>query len=248
VKVWLVTGASRGLGRAVADAALAAGDRVAAVARSVEPLAELPAAKEGRLLPIRADVTDHAAVVAAVRQAVATFGGLDVVVNNAGILLAGMVEEVTEAQVRATMDVNFFGALWVVQAALPHLRERGGGHILQVTAKGAGNGRAGYGLYGAGKAALRAASLALAEEVAGFGIRVTMVEPGPTATSIGSAMTTAAQLPSYAQTRQQLAASRKPMGRTAKAADSAARIVEIAGMAEPPEVLVLEAGETVSTS
>jgi NAD(P)-dependent dehydrogenase (short-subunit alcohol dehydrogenase family) len=240
-KVWFVTGASRGLGRAVTEAALADGDRVVGVARSVEPLSGLAAASEGRLLPVAADVTDRAAVVAAVERAVAEVGRIDVVLNNAGVLLAGMVEETTEAQARAHLDVNFFGALWVVQAVLPQLREQGCGHILQVTVKSAGNGRAGFGLYGAGKAALRAMSLALAAEVADFGIRVSMIEPGPLATGIGYGMTSAAHLPAYAPTRRRLAGGGGAAPRVASAAASAARIVELVDQTEPPATVVLEA-------
>lgn len=238
-RVWLVTGASRGLGRAVTEAALAAGDRVVGMARSVAPLGALVAAHEGRLLALPVDVADRAAVVAAVDRAVAEFGRLDVVFNNAGVLLAGMVEETTEAQARAHLDVNFFGALWVVQAVLPYLREQGTGRILQVTVKDAGKGSGGYGLYGAGKAALRAVSEALAAEVAGFGVRVTMLEPGPHTTGFGQGMTSAAHLRAYASVRRRLAGGWTGV-RMASAATSAARVVEIVDMAEPPAVVALE--------
>lgn len=133
-RVWFVTGASRGLGRAFTEAALAAGDRVVGVARDVSPLDDLDAQHPDRLLTLPLDVTNREKVFDVVAQAVEHFGRLDIVVNNAGALFAGMVEEFTEAEARAQMELNFFGALWVSQAVLPHLRAQGGGHVLQVSA------------------------------------------------------------------------------------------------------------------
>src|ERR1044072_276878 len=128
-KGWFVTGASRGRGRAFAEAALSAGARDVAAARDVEPLAELAEGYPEDLLRIPLDVCARAAVFEAVDKAAAAFGRLDVVVNNAGGLLYGMVEESTEEQIRAHLDVNFFGAVWVAQAVIPHLRARGGGGV-----------------------------------------------------------------------------------------------------------------------
>jgi NAD(P)-dependent dehydrogenase (short-subunit alcohol dehydrogenase family) len=168
-RVWFITGASRGLGRAFTEAALAAGDRVVGPARDVSPLDSLAAQHPGRLLALRLDVTDRAAVVEAVAQAVRHFGRLDIVVNNAGALLAGMVEEFTEAQARAQLDLNFFGALWVSQAVLAHMRAQGGGHIVQISSVGALGGFPSTGLYSASKWALEGMSEALAAEAARFG-------------------------------------------------------------------------------
>src|SRR5699024_1167908 len=131
-RVWFITGASRGLGRAFAEAALGAGDRVAAAARDLDPLDDLAAAHPDDLVRLELDVTDRAAVQAVVDRAAAAFGRLDIVVNNAGTMLLGMVEEATEEQIHAQFDVNFFGAVWVTQAVVPHLRAQGHGHILQV--------------------------------------------------------------------------------------------------------------------
>ncbi|MFF3436948.1 SDR family NAD(P)-dependent oxidoreductase [Streptosporangium sp. NPDC002721] len=177
-RVWLITGASRGLGRAFAEAALAGGDRVVAAARDVGPLEELAEKHPGHLVPLPLDVADRQGVFDGVRRAAAAFGRLDVVVNNAGGMLYGMVEEATEEQIRAHMDVNFFGAVWVAQAVLPHLRAQGGGRLLQVTSMGSGGGMATVGFYGAGKAALDSVSEALAMEVEGFGVKVTIVQMG----------------------------------------------------------------------
>jgi len=178
-RVWLITGASRGLGRAFAEAALAAGDRVAAIARTGAQLDQLADAHgRDRVLPLPADVTDRGAVFAAVEQAVARFGRLDVVVNNAGAMWLGAVEEFSEQEARAALEVNFFGALWVTQAVAPRLRAQGGGRLLQVSSVGGVVSGPTAGLYSAAKFALEGMSEALAQELAPFGVRVTIVEPG----------------------------------------------------------------------
>lgn len=177
-RVWFVTGASRGLGRAFTEAALAAGDRVVGMARSVAPLEPLAAEHGDRLLTLPLDVTDRAAVRAAVDEAVRRMGRLDVVVNNAGYLAMGMVEEFGETEARAQMETNFFGPLWVAQAVLPHLRAQGSGHILQISSIGALGGFPLTGMYSASKFALEGMSEALAAEAEGFGVKVTIVEPG----------------------------------------------------------------------
>ncbi|WP_433387417.1 SDR family NAD(P)-dependent oxidoreductase [Micromonospora sp. KLBMP9576] len=177
-RVWFITGASRGLGRAFAEAALAAGDRVVATARDLAAIEELSAGHDGRLLALPLDVTDRTAVGATVAAAVAHFGRLDVVVNNAGMLSMGMIEEFTEAEARAQMEVNFFGVLWVSQAVLPHLRAQGSGHIVQVSSIAALGGFPSTGMYSASKFALEGMSEALAMEAAQFGVQVSIVQPG----------------------------------------------------------------------
>jgi NAD(P)-dependent dehydrogenase (short-subunit alcohol dehydrogenase family) len=177
-QVWFVTGASRGLGRAFTEAALAAGHRVVGAARDVSPLEDLATEYPDHLLTSRLDVTDRTAVFDVVAQAVEHFGRLDVVVNNAGALFTGMVEEFSEAEARAQMEVNFFGALWVSQAVMPHLRAGGGGHVLQISSIGALGGFSSTGLYSASKFALEGMSEALAAEAAQFGVKVTIVQPG----------------------------------------------------------------------
>ncbi|WP_278265694.1 SDR family NAD(P)-dependent oxidoreductase [Nocardia sp. AG03] len=205
-RTWFITGASRGLGRAFAEAALAAGDRVAAAARTGSALDELAAAHPGRVLPLVLDVTDRAAVVTAVDAAVTHFGTLDIVVNNAGTLSMGMIEEFTEAEAREQMEVNFFGVLWVSQAVLPHLRRQGSGHIVQVSSIG---GLAGFplsGLYAASKFALEGMSEALAREAADFGVRVSILQPGGYWTELYSAMRNTTPIADYAPLRAQLEA------------------------------------------
>lgn len=205
-RVWFITGASRGLGRAFTEAALAAGDRVVAAARDVDPLAKLAQEHPGRLVRLAMDVSDRAAVREGVDRAAAAFGRLDIVVNNAGGLLYGMVEEATEEQIRAHLDVNLFGAIWVAQAVVPHLRAQGSGHILQVTSMGSSGGFASVGLYGAGKSALDSVSQALAMEVEPFGIKVTIVQMGGYNTGLFTAGTTTTEpLPEYEPLRKKLA-------------------------------------------
>ncbi|MFD7027373.1 SDR family NAD(P)-dependent oxidoreductase [Streptomyces sp. NPDC059917] len=203
-RTWFVTGASRGLGRAFAEAALAIGDRVAAVARTTAALDELAAAHPGRVLPLTADVTDRAAAFAAVEAAADHFGRLDIVVNNAGTLSAGMVEEFTEAEARAQMEVNFFGALWVSQAAMGVMRAQGGGHIVQISSIGGISGFTTTGLYSASKFALEGMSEALAMEGAPFGVKVSIVQPGGYWTDLYAAMRTTTPIAAYAPLRAEL--------------------------------------------
>ncbi|TQM15286.1 SDR family NAD(P)-dependent oxidoreductase [Pseudonocardia kunmingensis] len=178
-KVWFLTGASRGFGRLWTEAALRRGDVVAASARDPHSLDDLAAAHGDALLPLRLDVTDRNAVFEAVRRTADTFGRLDVVVNNAGYGHFGAVEELTENEIRAQLETNFLGALWVLQAALPIMREQRGGHLVNVTSEGGVRAYPGIGAYHASKWALEGLSESLAKEVRDLGIRVTNVEPGP---------------------------------------------------------------------
>jgi NAD(P)-dependent dehydrogenase (short-subunit alcohol dehydrogenase family) len=203
-RVWFVTGASRGLGRAFTEAALAAGDRVACAARDVSPLDDLAARHPERLLALGLDVTDRAAVFSVVDQVVEHFGRLDIVVNNAGALFTGMVEEFTEAEARAQLDLNFFGALWVSQAVLPRLRAQGSGHLVQISSVGALGGFPSTGLYSASKFALEGMSEALAAEAAGFGVKVTIVQPGGYWTDLYTSSTATRPNPDYDQLRAEL--------------------------------------------
>ena len=177
-KVWFITGASRGFGREWTIAALDRGDQVAATARDTSSLDDLVAKYGDALLSLPLDVTDRDADFAAVAQAHDQFGRLDVVVNNAGYGHFGMVEELTEDELRAQLETNLFGAVWVTQAALPYLREQGSGHVIQVSSIGGISAFPGIGAYHASKWALEGLSQALSQEVADFGVHVTLVEPG----------------------------------------------------------------------
>src|SRR4051794_36232423 len=197
-KVWFITGTSKGFGRVWAEAALERGDRVAATARDVSTLDDLVERYGENVLPIALDVTDKPTVDAAVAAAYDRFGALDVVINNAGYGLFGAIEELTEEQARAQIETNLFGALWVTKAALPIMREQGSGHIIQVSSIGGVNAFPLLGLYHASKWGLEGFSQALAAEVKGFGIHVTLVEPtGYDTDWRGPSSVQATQLPVY---------------------------------------------------
>ncbi len=209
-KVWFITGTSRGFGREWAIAALDRGDRVAATARNTDSLAELVEQYGDAILPISLDVTDKEAATAAVAQAHEHFGRLDVVINNAGFGHFGFVEEITEDEARAQMETNLFGALWVTQAALPFLRAQRSGHIIQVSSIGGISAFPLVGIYHASKWALEGFSQSLAQEVAGFGIFVTLVEPGGFSTDwSGSSSKRSEPLPDYAELHEAVDAARK---------------------------------------
>jgi NAD(P)-dependent dehydrogenase (short-subunit alcohol dehydrogenase family) len=202
MKTWFITGTSRGFGREWAIAALERGDRVAATARNTASLDELVAKYGDAVLPVKLDVTDREAAFAAVRQAYQHFGRLDVVVNNAGYGHFGMVEEVSETEIRAQLETNVLGALWVTQAALPFLREQGSGHILQVSSIGGISAFMNTGAYHASKWALEGLSQSLSQEVAGFGIKVTLIEPAGYSTDwAGSSAVRSTPLPVYDEVR-----------------------------------------------
>ncbi|WP_406194588.1 SDR family NAD(P)-dependent oxidoreductase [Kitasatospora sp. NBC_01560] len=238
-RVWFITGASRGLGRAFADAALAAGDVVAVAARTTAPLEELAAAHPGRVLPLRLDVTDRAAVLAAVAAATDHYGRLDIVVNNAGMLTMGMAEEFTEAEARAQLDVNFFGALWVSQAVLPVLRAQGSGHLVQISSIAALAGFPSTGLYSASKFALEGLSEAIAMEAAGFGVKVSIVQPGGYWTDLYSAMRTTTPLDAYAPLRAELEKQFAEGSVDSDPALAAAALLQLVDSDEPPLRLLL---------
>lgn len=235
-KGWFITGASRGFGHIWAEAALDRGDRVVATARDVSTLDDLVAAHGDRVLALPLDVTDRAAAFDAVSKAADFLGSLDVVVNNAGYGLFGMVEEITEEQARAQIETNVFGALWVTQAALPFMREQRSGHILQVSSIGGVHAFPGLGLYHASKWALEGFSQSLAQEVALFGIHVTLLEPTGYSTdwAFGSA-TRAEPLPAYDESREAMTAARARVA--AKRGDpraTADAVLAIVDMDEPP--------------
>jgi len=243
-KGWFVTGASRGFGRIWTEAALARGDRVVATARDASSLTELVDAYPDTALAIRLDVTDRAGAFDAAAAAREFLGRIDVVVNNAGFGLFGMVEEITEQQARQQIETNVFGALWVTQAVLPNLREQGSGHILQVSSIGGVHAFPGLGLYHASKWALEGFSQSLAAEVAEFGIHVTLIEPTGYATdwAFGSAVRSE-PIPDYEDFRERaLAARAKVVADRGDPAATAPVILELVDMADPPLRLFLGEG------
>jgi NAD(P)-dependent dehydrogenase (short-subunit alcohol dehydrogenase family) len=235
-KTWFITGTSRGFGREWAIAALERGDKVAGTARDTSTMDDLAEKYGDALLPIELDVTDREKDFAAVEQAHEHFGGLDVVVNNAGYGQFGMVEELSEQEARDQIETNLFGALWVTQAALPFLREQRSGHLLQVSSIGGISAFQGIGMYHASKWALEGISQSLAQEVAGFGIHVTLIEPGGFATDWGGASARHAEpLDAYADAHE---ASRQRRARGAGSAGdpaaSAAAVMRLVDADDPP--------------
>jgi NAD(P)-dependent dehydrogenase (short-subunit alcohol dehydrogenase family) len=234
-KNWLITGTSRGFGREWAEAALQRGDSVAATARDVSSLDDLVAAHGDAVLPIQLDVTDREADFAAVAQAHERFGRLDVVVNNAGYGQFGMIEELSEEEARAQIETNLFGALWVTQAALPFMREQGGGHIIQVSSIGGISAFPMVGIYHASKWGLEGLSQALAQEVADFGIKVTLIEPGGYSTDwSGSSAGRATPLEAYDALRERAVAWRAQRGTPGDPAATRDAVLQIVDADDPP--------------
>ncbi|MDT5099389.1 MAG: hypothetical protein QOC76_3126 [Mycobacterium sp.] len=235
-KVWFITGTSRGFGREWAIAALERGDKVAATARDTATLSDLAQRYGDALLPIQLDVNDRDADFAAVKQAHDHFGRLDIVVNNAGYGHFGFIEELTEAEARAQIETNLFGALWVTQAALPYLRAQGSGHIIQVSSIGGITAFQNVGIYHASKWALEGFSQALAQEVSPFGVHVTLIEPGGFDTDwAGPSSKRSNPLPDYNEVHE--AADRARAQRVSKPGDpkaSAAAILKVVDAPEPP--------------
>jgi NAD(P)-dependent dehydrogenase (short-subunit alcohol dehydrogenase family) len=195
---WLVTGCSSGLGHALAAAAAQAGHHVAATARDPRSLAPLVDAWPEHITPLALDVRDPEQCAAAVTAAETRLGGIDVLVNNAGGGLFGAVEEVGDDELRDQLETLVTGPWRLIRLTLPGMRARGSGHIVNLSTIGARAPVPGLAAYLSGKQALEAMSLALAAETAPFGIRVTVLEPGPYATNYGKAMAeTAAKLPAY---------------------------------------------------
>ncbi|MDI2129120.1 SDR family NAD(P)-dependent oxidoreductase [Yinghuangia seranimata] len=186
-QTWIITGASRGLGRALAEAALAAGDRVTAAVRRPESVADLAAAYPERCLVAEFDARDTAAADGLVRDTLERFGRLDVLVNNAGRAVVGAVEELGDAPLRELMELHLFGPAALVRAALPAMRAQGSGTIVQMSSQGGRMSFPGVSAYSASKFALEGWSEALAGEVAPFGVRVLIVEPSRFRTGFNAA-------------------------------------------------------------
>jgi NAD(P)-dependent dehydrogenase (short-subunit alcohol dehydrogenase family) len=177
-QIWFVTGASQGLGLSLVRQLLQAGHRVAATSRRLASLTQALGDASAAFLPLQTDLTTEASVQQAVAQTVATFGGLDVVVNNAGYGIGGSIEELTDAETRQAFDVNVFGGLNVIRQVLPHLRAARRGHIINISSIAGISGATGWAVYAATKFAVEGFSEVLAQDVAGLGIKVTVVAPG----------------------------------------------------------------------
>lgn len=241
-KVWFVTGASRGLGRAVAEAALSKGNRVVVTSRNPEQLKELILKYGDQVRAVALDVTSEAAASHAVSVAIESFGRLDVLVNNAGYGDIRPIEDTSIADFRAQIETNLFGVIIVTKAVLPFMRLRGTGHILQISSVGGRLGPIGRGPYAAAKWGVEGFSEVLAKEVGPLGIKVTIVEPGGFRTDFAGASTSIYEgRPEYDSTvgetaRFQRDFNGKQPGDPARAADV---LVHIASLETPPLRLLL---------
>jgi NAD(P)-dependent dehydrogenase (short-subunit alcohol dehydrogenase family) len=242
-QVFFLTGSSRGLGRQIAEAVLAAGHRLVATARQPASLADLAERYGEQILPVALDVTDPAAARAAVAAGVAAFGRIDVVVNNAGYANLAAIEDIALDDFREQIATNLLGVVNVTKAVLPVLRARGGGHIIQVSSIGGRLATAGLSAYQAAKWAVGGFSEVLAKEVAPLGIKVTVLEPGGMQTDwAGSSMRVTPISEPYRQTVGAMARLHDDIGSGAALGDPAkvARVVlEVAAMDEPPLRLIL---------
>src|SRR5215471_6666427 len=239
-KVWLITGSARGLGRELARAVLAAGDRVVATAREPRDLAFLP--PSDRLRTVGLDVRDAGAAQGAVSAATSAFGRLDVVVNNAGYIKANSVEDMPEEEFRRQVEINFFGVYNVTRAALPVMHAQRDGHIIQISSIGGRRGTPGLGGYQAAKWAVGGFSEVLAREVAPLGIRVTCVEPGGMRTDMfGLSMLAQHLAPDYEPTVGAVirATFGRPEGGRGDPAKVAQAILRITDEKQPPVHLLL---------
>ena len=242
-KTWMITGVSTGLGRALAQAALKRGDRVVGTVRKEADCAAFSAIAPERSIGLLADVTDEAAVHAAVEAAEIRTGGIDILVNNAGYGIVAGVEEASLAEIRAQFDVNVFGAIAVLQAVLPYMRARRRGHIVNITSVSGFVGWPSLGIYSASKFALEGICETLAMEVAPLGIKLSMIEPGGLRTDFAtrSRVTSAREIEDYDATvgacRRIMAehAGHEP-GDVTKAAEA---IVAVTEMETPPLRLLL---------
>jgi NAD(P)-dependent dehydrogenase (short-subunit alcohol dehydrogenase family) len=241
-RTWLITGSARGLGRHIAEAALQAGDAVLATARRPEQLDDLVATHGDRVRPFALDVTDPDAAEAAVAAAVDAFGRLDVVVNNAGWADLSALEDTTIDSFRAQLDTNLMGVVHVTKAAVPVLRAQGSGHLVQISSVGGRLASPGLAAYQAAKWAVGGFSEVVAAEVASFGVRVTVVEPGGMRTEWSSTSMTVPEV--SAPYRDTVGARATAMGDDMSWAAGDPRkvadvVVRIAGDEEPPLRLLL---------
>jgi NAD(P)-dependent dehydrogenase (short-subunit alcohol dehydrogenase family) len=199
-KTWLITGVSSGLGKLLAEKALMRGNRVVGTSRSEDALGDLRERYPERLRIAALDLKDPDSVRGTVNRAFSEFGRIDVIVSNAGYGVLGAAEETTDAQARDIVDTNLLGSIALVRAALPHLRHQGGGRILQVSSEGGQIAYPGFSLYHATKWGIEGFVEAVAQEVAGFNIGITLIEPGPARTDFGGNLVQPEPIAAYAGT------------------------------------------------
>ncbi len=245
--MWLVTGVSSGLGRAIAEAALSAGLRVAGTIRSAADLAAFEALAPGRAVGVRLDIADHAAVPAAVAWVEAEVGPISVLVNNAGYGHEGPIESISIPDFKRLYDANLFGTLAVTQAVLPFMRGRRAGRIINVSSSTSVGGPAGLAAYASSKAAMNCLSEALAKEVAPFGVRVSNLLPGSFRTRWAGPSLRREGYETYPHLAAQSEARRQRDGaQTGDPGKFAAIVLEMAQCDDPPFHLVM--GPTAITA
>ena len=237
-KVWFITGASRGLGRIWAEAALKRGDKVTATARNVQSVADLKERYGDAVFPVTLDVTNGEQVPQVVQRAYEYFGRLDVLVNNAGYSLIATAEEASDKQVYDVFDANYFGVVRVLRAALPLLRNQCSGHILGVSSSLGITPAPLIGYYSATKAAVEALYETMAKEIKQFGVKLTIIEPGAYATEFGKSATRANSMDVYADLRQQVMAGLASLDR-GKPEATVEAILKIVDVDQPPLRLIL---------
>lgn len=238
-RVWFITGASSGLGYEFTKKVLESGDKVVGVARNIEKLNELKYQFEGMLLPLSLDVTDRSAVFTTVETAIKHFGRIDIVINNAGNMVLGMIEEFSEDEVRSQMETNFYGAIWICQAAMPYLRTQGSGHIIQISSIGGLITGPMSGIYSASKFALEGFSEALAQEAAHFGVKVSIVEPGGYWTNLYLKTSFTTQNKEYDSLREKLAQQNSTESVDSDPKLAAEAIMKLVNSENPPLRLIL---------
>jgi NAD(P)-dependent dehydrogenase (short-subunit alcohol dehydrogenase family) len=239
-QTWLITGSSRGLGRELADAALAAGHQVVATARNPDSLLDLVERHPDRARAVALDVTDRDQAAAAVAAAVEAFGRIDVLVNNAGYANVNSIEDFAEEDFRAQIETNLWGVINVTRAALPALREQGSGHIIQISSVGGRSSSPGLGPYQTAKWAVEGFSGVLAKEVEPLGIHVTIVEPGGFSTDwSGASMTIHETREAYQPSVGAFSEYRKTATALGDPVKGAPAILTLAELPDPPLRLLL---------
>ncbi|SFO71042.1 NADP-dependent 3-hydroxy acid dehydrogenase YdfG [Chitinophaga sp. YR627] len=242
-RVWFVTGASKGLGLSLVKQLLATGQRVAATSRKIDELVKAVSEQSADFLPLETDLVSETSVTAAIDKTIATFGRLDVVVNNAGYGIGGSIEELTDKETRDAFDVNVFGTLNVIRLAMPQLRAQRSGHIINISSIAGIAPATGWSIYGAAKHAVIGLSEVLAEDVKEFGIKVTVVAPGAFRTSFltKESLTLAKNtIPEYTAIRNSHEKYQSMDGQQAGDPDkAAAAMIAIVNEQKPPVYLLL---------
>jgi NAD(P)-dependent dehydrogenase (short-subunit alcohol dehydrogenase family) len=242
-RVWFITGASKGFGLSLVKQLLAAGQKVAATSRYVDSLLRAAGEVSDNFLPLYANLADEQSVAEAIETAFNTFNGLDVIINNAGYGIGGSIEELTDHEARESFDINVFGTLNVIRAAMPYLREQQSGHIINISSIAGIAPATGWALYAATKFAVIGLSQVLAEDVKSMGIKVTVVAPGAFRTNFlsGDSLVIAKNpIDAYADVRDSHARYLQMDGKQAGDPEkAAAAIIRIAGEENPPVHLLL---------